>query len=121
MRPIDAEDLIEHAIVNCESKDFIRKLMDYVADALTVEPEWIPCSERLPEMHTKYAPWVGSYMVSDPVLGYGTPECEDKPTMAVICYEGDDYGQACWFDVCGAGNFDAIAWMPLPAPYGGNE
>ena len=39
MRLIEAEELVEHAEVNCESKDFVRKLMDYVADAPTVEPE----------------------------------------------------------------------------------
>ena len=39
MRLIEAEELVEHAEVNCESKEFVRKLIDYVADTPTIEPE----------------------------------------------------------------------------------
>ena len=36
-RYIDAEDVIEHAEVNGERKDFIRKLTDYLMDAPTID------------------------------------------------------------------------------------
>ncbi len=32
MKLIDADSLIEHAEVNCESSDFVEKLIDYVAE-----------------------------------------------------------------------------------------
>ena len=38
MRLINAHDVVEHAEVNGEDPEFIRKLMDYLAEAPTVEP-----------------------------------------------------------------------------------
>lgn len=39
MKLIDGHDVIEHAEVNGESREFIRKLMDYIEDADVVEPK----------------------------------------------------------------------------------
>ena len=39
MKLIDGHDVIEHAEVNGESREFIRKLMDYIEDAPVVEPK----------------------------------------------------------------------------------
>ena len=44
MKIIDGHDVIEHAEVNGERREFIRILMDYIEDAPVVEPkqgEWI--------------------------------------------------------------------------------
>ena len=44
MKIIDGHDVIEHAEVNGESREFIRKLTDYIEDAPVVEPKqgkWI--------------------------------------------------------------------------------
>lgn len=48
MKIIDGHDVIEHAEVNGESREFIRKLMDYIEDAPVVEPKqgrWIDCKD----------------------------------------------------------------------------
>ena len=34
---VNADDVVEAAEVNCESKEFIRKLMDYLLDAPSIE------------------------------------------------------------------------------------
>lgn len=39
MKLIDGHDVIEHAEVNGESRDFIKKLTDYIEDAPVVEPK----------------------------------------------------------------------------------
>lgn len=39
MKLIDGHDVIEHAEVNGESREFIRKLTDYIEDADVVEPK----------------------------------------------------------------------------------
>lgn len=39
MKLIDGNSVIEHAEVNGESREFIRKLMDYIEDADEVEPK----------------------------------------------------------------------------------
>ena len=39
MKLIDGQDIIEHAEVNGESREFIRKLMDYIEDVDVVEPK----------------------------------------------------------------------------------
>ena len=50
MKIIDGHDVIEHAEVNGESREFIRKLTDYIEDADVVEPktgEWIYTNDPL--------------------------------------------------------------------------
>ena len=65
--------------------------------------EWIPCSERLPEI-TKH----GRYS-------------EDVITV-LKWYDGDITYSVGWYNKCGAWNEDCdnckvIAWQPLPEPY----
>lgn len=106
MRLIDADALIEeYDRVHVGEPGGARKLM---MDALTIkpEPQWIPCSERLPEH----------------------PENDDYYLVTIQCehYDGwDDYvtGFAEWTKhgwdelSCYIGQIKVIAWMPLPQPY----
>ena len=70
----------------------------------SAQPQWIPCSERLPE------------------------EEED----VLVCSEDGDIDIACWMYEqwtdepniewwCGEYRVDAVAWMPFPKPYGGES
>lgn len=74
--------------------------------------EWIPCSERLPEMHREDMEAEGEYyMISNPVI------VTDGNKMYVAEYEEDDgyiYG---WHSLDGEDYENIIAWMPLPEPY----
>lgn len=79
-----------------------RKFMDwlnYCLDA-AIEPQWIPCSERLPEEG-------GEYLVT----------AEDYTTeVIVLSYDADASDWSDYFD----NMYDeVIAWMPLPEPYKG--
>lgn len=76
--------------------------IDLIKEAKSVStintmPNWIPCSERLPELKTEclitYLSWSG-----DPVIDIDSYD-----------YDGEDG----WFS-----HMDkVIAWMPLPEPY----
>lgn len=62
------------------------------------EPQWIPCSERLPEKF-------GNYLVSVKRHGWN-------------CEEHIENDIAYWDDLEGFHKVDEVlAWMPLPEPY----
>lgn len=62
------------------------------------EPQWIPCSERLPEKPVLCCSKVGTMIIGLPVPN----------TMSVTGYNAD--GDVCLMPNC-------VAWMPLPEPY----
>ncbi len=74
------------------------------------EPQWIPCSERLPEKYI--GQWLcctsdGDVMILPyDTLGDGTKEC--------VFYKWDDDGY--FYQI-----FDVVAWMPLPEPWRGEK
>lgn len=74
--------------------------------------EWIPCSERLPEMHREDMEVEGEYyMISNPVL------VTDGNKIYVAEYEEDDGYRYGWSSFDGEDYDNIIAWMPLPEPY----
>ena len=74
--------------------------------------EWIPCSERLPEMHREDMEAEGEYyMISNPVI------VTDGQQIYIAEYEADmDYRYG-WHSLDGEDYDNIIAWMPLPEPY----
>ena len=114
MRPIDADALTDYLkclfpergmweINGDTAKDAICETvveaMEMVKNMETVKPEpnWIPCSERLPED--------GKWCIFT-----------DGDNISVERYKFDALDHFLppgrWFDL-----EDAVAWMPLPAPY----
>lgn len=92
----------------------ISNLKNEIMDAPTVEvPEWIPCSERLPEESGEYLVWY---------------DCGED--MEGCCVENFDAGVGAfgrWFDEYDEYTLgfldsefiyfdEAVAWMPLPEP-----
>lgn len=79
-----------------------------------VTPQWIPCSERLPEKAE------GNRFSANVLITYhhcytGEPLCN-----SIACY---DYKDNCWL-WCGYGRSaeaKVVAWMPLPEAYGGGH
>lgn len=122
MRLIDADALIaEYDRVHVGAPGGARKLM---VDAPTIEPEqrWIPCSERLPEVHESGDQFSGIFMESYPALVYGTAEYENKQAFHVATYCDDLDGVTYWSTELDAVTIkDVIAWMPLPEPYRGEQ
>jgi hypothetical protein len=97
MRPIDAEELIRSTINNPLHVPYITKTDIEAAPTLEIEPQWIPCSEKLPD---------------------------DDRTKVVTLANGNAeagyYSNGDWWcigdSIC-LENPKVIAWMPLPEPY----
>ena len=107
MRPIDADVVIEKVMNYCKDDDGscveanadIRELLDEIENLPTIQPEpqWIPCSERMPEEP-------GYYITSNEYNGV---------TEDFYC---DDY-----FWNADRNAYEVIAWMPLPEAYKPNK
>lgn len=89
------------------------KLNDAIDNAPTIESEhqWIPCSERLPD--------IGEHHVSEPCIvycsngAYGFAELEENIFGQVgwNCERDDEYHEPLG---------EVLAWMSLPEPYKGD-
>ena len=118
IKPYDTEDDIDKALYNFAHYHLV------TTPSAQPEPQWIPCSERLPEdLAEVNVTWINT----DPEPYYDF--VKDKPaTGSAVCYKGDWY----WYssvtvDVLSeygrmnSEKFDdaikVIAWMPLPEPY----
>ena len=75
-------------------REFAKKMKNAPIVALSPDPGWIPCSERLPEKQTKVL-----------VVDFGEVD------TAYINSEGR------WMDFHGDKLKDVTAWMPLPEVY----
>lgn len=100
----DTRQIAESQIIGLEeSRKIIEKYKDDVG--------WIPCSERMPEMHKEQLEDGEYCMISDSVLA------TDGNSVFISDYEADDDYHFGW-------NHDGIKceseithWMPLPKPY----
>lgn len=89
--------------------------LDMIIDCIEEKPkvgEWIPCSERLPEVHRVEMETEGEYyMISDSVI------ITDGKRMCITEYEVDDKYRKGWLNHCDEEMEEIIAWQPLPEPY----
>lgn len=89
--------------------------MRQIASVIEEQPkigEWIPCSERLPEMHREDMEAEGEYyMISNPVI------VTDGQQIYIAEYEADMDYRYVWHSLDGEDYDNIIAWMPLPEPY----
>ena len=102
MRPIDADALPKydgHALSAAEVAGAVE-----LAPTIDPEPHWIPCSERLP--------LYGEKCLVDFKLMSGI----DHHISVSYCYVQKE---GFWSDT--PFQYKAIAWMPLPEPYGGEQ
>ena len=76
-----------------------QKMMDRITALPSAEAEWIPCSERLPQ--------IGTTVIT----------CDDDGDISLdyIIKFGDSSLDFC--QNAAYGDCDIIAWMPLPMPY----
>lgn len=97
----------------------VDEVIEWIDEQPTIEDrKWIPCSERLPEVHESGNSFSGIYMQSNPVLVYGTCEYEDNAQFHVVTYCDDLDGNTYWSTELDAITVSGvIAWMPLPEPY----
>ena len=77
---------------------------------------WIPCSERLPEEYGDYlVAWKPLYMSAEDIIkkvGRAVPHFYE-----IVEYDPDD--EALWIGSIeqAQGEYEIIAWQPLPQPY----
>ena len=108
MRLIDANELKKHIITpRANGKALITELIDSMP-SIEIEPQWIPCGERLPAEN-------GTYLVYAPDYRGGSSR-------------GKEWHDGIMFAIFKAGKWSiehgyysrpncVIAWMPLPEPY----
>ena len=115
-RLIDADALWMDVI---HSVDYCDDILEFIERQPTAE-QWIPCSERLPEVHESGNSFSGVYMQSDPVLVYGVCEYEENAQFHIVTYCDDLDGNTYWSTELDALTItQVVAWMPLPEPYKG--
>lgn len=94
-----------------------RVIRETLKDAQPVS-QWVPCSERLPEVHESGNHFSGIFMQSLPVLVYGICEGEENAQFHVVTYCDDLDGNTYWSTELDALTITKVtAWMPLPEPY----
>ena len=125
MRLIDADVLLRDVewqadILRKVKNDKLREIADILEKGIIAqvekiptinpEPQWIPCSERVPEQVNK------SYWVCTDT-GY---QCQCRWTNNLYGFGESDEWEWKIFDI--PQYTKVIAWMPLPEPYkGGSE
>lgn len=113
MRLIDAEQigLTDMEIIMCDGnyKKALEMLIDKIANAPSIDavPQWIPCSERLPdEREERY--WCCSE---------GGYQFQCRWTNDMYGLGANEYSKWGWHVMDKPQYSRVIAWMPLPKPY----
>ena len=87
------------------------------------QQEWIPCSERLPELTIhENEPFIGEWDNSEPVLIYHKDNKYEYPYLIAQYTNGFENNEVGWTEMEEANDvIDVVAWMPLPEPWRDNE
>lgn len=99
IKPYDTEDAMDKALYNFAH--------DHLVTTPTAQPQWIPCSERLPEESDDYLCSYGA--LTGHFVGIDIYEAEKKEFGF---YSDDEQGNEVWHPVT-----NVVAWMELPEPW----
>lgn len=114
-RLIDANELKKYIITpRANGKDLITELIDSMP-TVDAEPHWIPCSERMPEYFEPVLTWDGHCYSVEKRIPYIRDE-EGNPIKSEWWVSDDYEEETDYYPNLRDGA--AIAWMPLPKPYG---
>ena len=100
----ETRQIAESQIIGLEEA---RKIVEKYKD----DTGWIPCSDRLPEMHKVPLEDDEYYMISDSVL------VTDGNSVFISEYEADDDYRYGWFNDGDKCENAITHWMPLPKPF----
>lgn len=110
-------ELYEDTVLQDDNEDMQELLHDTELDietlrcavrALESKPRWIPCSERMPEVHKE--PFDDAIRVSDVVL---ISDAGRVRTGCLVCFDDTQRWETYYGLVCE----EVTAWMPLPEAY----
>ena len=101
---VGTRQIAESQIIGLEEA---RKIVEKYKD----DTGWIPCSDRLPEMHKVPLEDDEYYMISDSVL------VTDGNSVFISEYEADDDFRYGWFNDGDKCENAITHWMPLPKPF----
>ena len=111
MRPFDADAIEYHMMAKedwlgntIEDSKMVWKADIDSMPTVDAVPQWIPCSERLPN-HDEYIKNNGLFIVSDGDRSYSEYLDVNKQMFGEHTISGFH------------GDYAVIAWMPLPIPY----
>jgi len=106
MRLIDADVLKQHIDKlpalpdgNFAGNHSALKALINMQPTIEPEPQWIPCSERLPEKDGRYQVTRYDYVANTEFID-------------ILWYE-----ENLWWNRHSTGDYAVTAWMPLPEPY----
>ena len=94
---IDALDMIGSVDTDAD-REYAREVFMSLPSAQP-EPQWIPCSERLPKKDGRYQVTRYDYVTNTEFID-------------ILWYE-----ENLWWNRHSTGDYAVIAWMPLPEPY----
>lgn len=83
----------------------------HIANAPTV-PQWIPCSDRLPDIKDNHVSSVVIVYCDSGAYGFAQLEENIFGQVGWDCERDDEYHEPLG---------EVVAWMPLPKPYKGGE
>lgn len=119
----DRESVYSHVFchTDCQHEEELSlDLEQFIENQPTVEvPQWIPCSERLPEQRDWYLAvfkepdtgFIGLPYIADYLMGNHTAYTTKDGWIIKDCTDRDDC-ESLYHK-----NLECVAWMPLPQPY----
>lgn len=111
------DDYSEDARAELHDVEVELETLRMAVQALEEKPRWIPCSERLPEMHEEND-YTGRYEESDLVLICDASGLHPQVHVGRCWKMGDKV----WWKTREWKILDRVtAWMPLPEAYSGSE
>ena len=119
MRLIDADALINNKFKNDIS---YKAFCSLIKRQPTIEPQqrWIPCSERLPEPQTEVVVSFDNGEVKILWQDWAVPSSLGNYPGEPLAYIGGD-GIPHTYEEWESMKTYAVAWMPLPEPYKGEQ
>lgn len=105
----DMHKLLISIVAHQPTVDLRKVTQDYASNTtIGAVPQWIPCSERLPEIKGHYVSETCLVCLDNGEIGFSELQENIFGQVGWSCEREDDYHEPLG---------DVVAWMPLPKPY----
>lgn len=104
----EAINVLQNDVFNENEFDKVCDALEMAIEALEQEPDWIPVSERLPE--------IGDTVIISGKMRYKDDKDYDYFVDVAVFEPWKEFSPFCdWYE--GQDEYVMIAWQPLPEPY----